>query len=118
GAAPCLSNGSPAASTSRSTMKSLKRAPTTPNRKPRAFGSPSNLRTRSSIRLAPLAVRRHVLDHLEAEPRERVHVLRLAHDPHALHAERAQDLRAGAERPQVHRMVLRRGRRFAGWAGL
>src|SRR5262245_46515490 len=99
---PCLSNVPMAASSSRSTMKSLKREATMPKRRPRALKSPSSVLMRSSMRVFPLRGVRDVLDDLEAETRQAVHLLRRADDAHAPHAERAHDLRADAERAEVH----------------
>src|SRR5690606_8435083 len=105
GSAPCRVSASTAPAISRSTIRSLKRDATMPIRKPRAFGSPLNTRTRSSTALLPRVVRIHVLDDLEPEARQRVHVLRRGQHPHPADAERAQDLRTGAERPEIHRRV-------------
>src|SRR5688572_4989617 len=99
-ATPCFSNVPTAASSRRSTMKSLKREATMPNLKPRALKSPSSVLTRSSMRVVPLGGVRDVLDDLEAETRQRVHLLRGADDAHAAHAERAHDLRADPERAE------------------
>src|SRR5689334_10803127 len=101
-ATPCFINVLTAASSSRSTMKSLKRDATMPKRKPRALKSPSTPLIRSSMRIFPLCGIRDVLDDLEAEAREPMHVLRRPNDAHAAHAERAHDLRADAERAEVH----------------
>src|SRR5690606_5143718 len=105
--APCLTSVPTAASRSRSTMNSLKRDATTAKRKPRALYVPSTILTRSSMAFArsPLL---HVLDDLETESREPVHVLRRGQDTHPPHAERAQHLRAGADRPQVHHALAPR----------
>src|SRR5690606_39321689 len=98
GSAPRLSSTSSAASSSRSTMKSLKRAATIPKRRPRALYEPSTTLIRSSIALASILSLVHVLDDLETESRKPVHVLRRGQHAHPADAERAQHLRAGAER--------------------
>src|SRR5436190_6080252 len=101
-ATPCFSSVPIAASSSRSTMKSLNREATMPKRKPRALKSPSNVLIRSSIRVFPLRDVGDVLDDLEPETRQAVHLLRCADDAHAPHAERAHDLSADAERAEIH----------------
>src|SRR6185369_3273862 len=116
GVTPCLVSVSTAASTSRSTMKSLKRDATIPNLKPRALKSPSSDLIRSSIlivrsKFAGGVLCRKVFHDLEAEAGKRMHVPRGAEHAHAADAERAQYLRADAERAEIHRTVaLRRGR--------
>src|SRR5690606_1940815 len=108
GSAPCFTSVPTAASRSRSTMNSLKRDATTAKRRPRALYVPSTVLTRSSMALArsPLL---HVLDDLETESREPVHVLRRGQHAHPPHAERAQHLRAGADRSEIHHAVAPRG---------
>src|SRR5690606_29541559 len=105
--APCLTSVPTAASTRRSTMKSLKRAATTPKRSPRALNVPSTTLIRSSMTFASRALF-HVLDDLETESRKAVHVLRRGQHAHAPDAEGTQHLRAGADRAQVHRAVAPR----------
>src|SRR6478735_11787417 len=99
---PCFSSVPRAASSNRSTMKSLNREATIPKRRPRALKSPSSVLIRSSMRVIPFRGVRDVLDDLETEPRQRVHLLRRADDTHAPHAECTHDLRANAERAEIH----------------
>src|SRR5688572_32588946 len=99
---PCFSSVPTAASSNRSTMKSLNREATMPKRKPRALKSPSSVLMRSSMRVVPFRRIRDVLDDLEPEARQPVHLFRRADDAHASHAERAHDLRADSERAEVH----------------
>src|SRR5690606_28487275 len=105
GSAPCLISVPTAASTSRSTMESFKRAATIPTRRPRALYEPSTTLIRSSIALASILSLVHVLDDLETESRKPVHVLRRGQHAHPADAEGAQHLRAGADRPQIHRAL-------------
>src|SRR5688572_4743369 len=102
---PCFSNVPTAASSKRSTMKSLNRDATMPKRKPRALKSPSMVLIRSSIRIFLLGRVRDVFDDLETETRQRMQVFRRADDAHAPHTERAQDLRADTERAEIHAVV-------------
>src|SRR5262245_32379469 len=105
-ATPCFSSVATAASSSRSTMKSLNLEATMPKRKPRALKSPSSVLIRSSMRVFPSRAIRDVLDDLEAETRQAVHLLRRADDAHAPHAESAHDLSADAERAEIHGATL------------
>src|SRR6188768_2721633 len=112
---PCFSSVPTAASSKRSTMKSLNREATMPKRKPRALKSPSNVLIRSSMRVVPLRGVRDVLDDLEPETRQAVHLLRRADDTHAPHAERAHDLRADAEHAEIHGAMTFDGELRLGW---
>src|SRR5688572_24537756 len=113
-ATPCFSNVPTAASSNRSTMKSLKRDATIPKRKPRALKSPSSVLIRSSMSVFPLGVR-NVLDDLEPEPRQPVHLLRRPDDAHAAHTQRAHDLRADAERAEIHAAMPPRAELLLQW---
>src|SRR5262245_33927019 len=101
-ATPCFSSVPTAASSNRSTMKSLNREATMPKRKPRALKSPSSVLIRSSMRVFPFRGVRDVLDDLEAEARQGVQLLWRTDDSHAPHAERTHDLRADAEHAEIH----------------